>query len=142
MARRGTGPWAAGRVLLENVYSAQFVAKLYKEGRKYNSFPTIITQNIADILENKNGRKILCNSEFAVVLKQKPLDLVEICKIFDISNEEASYITSDISGQGIIVYGNSKVPFRNNVPKDFYIYKLNDTSNNANIALQRWMVQK
>ena len=124
-------------VLLENVYSAQFVAKLYKEGRKYNSFPTIITQNIADILENKNGRKILSNSEFAVVLKQKPLDLVEICKIFDISNEEASYITSDISGQGIIVYGNSKVPFRNNVPKDFYIYKLNDTSNNANIALQR-----
>lgn len=70
-------------------------------------------------------------------MKQKPLDLVEICKIFDISNEEASFITSDISGQGIIVYGNSKVPFRNNVPKDFYIYKLNDTSNNANIAIQR-----
>lgn len=124
-------------VLLENTYSAQVIAKIYKEGRKYNSFPTIITQNISDILENRNGRKILSNSEFAVILKQKSLDLVEICKIFDISDEEANYITSDVSGQGIVVYGSSKVPFRNNVPKDFYIYKLNDTSNNTNVVLQR-----
>lgn len=123
--------------LLRNGYSAQFASKIYQECRKYNGFPTIITQNIEEVMNNKYGRIILGNSEFAVILKQKALELNEIAKLFDISNEEAKYITADIPGQGIVIYGNSKVPFRNSVPEDFYIYQLNDTSNNVNVSLQR-----
>lgn len=32
-------------------------------------------------------------------------------------------------GQGIIVYGDDKVIFRNQVSKDSYIYEINQTSN-------------
>lgn len=123
--------------LLRNKYSAQFIAKMYQECRKHNGFPTVITQNITEVSGNEYGKIILSNSEFAVILKQKPLELAEIAKLFDISSQEAEYITSDIYGQGIVVYGNSKVPFRNRVPEDFYIYKLNDTSSNAKVTLQR-----
>lgn len=117
-------------ILLANPYSAQYVAKFYKVGRKFFMLNTVISQNIADILENEWGRKILSNSEFAIILKQKALDLPHICAIFDISEEEARYISGDTpTGQGIIVYGSDKIPYSNRIPKDYYIYKLNNTDN-------------
>jgi len=116
-------------ILLANKFSSEYIAKIYKTGRKENAIPTIITQNIADVINNEDGRKILSNSEFAMILKQKSLDLPPICKIFDISDEEANYVTDSPSGQGIIVYGEDKVIFRNQVSKDSYIYELNQTSN-------------
>ena len=116
-------------ILLANQYSAEYIARIYKTGRKENAIPTIITQNIADIIKNEQGCKILSNSEFAMLLKQKPLDLPVICKIFDISDEEARYVVDSPAGQGLIVYGEDKVAFRNQVMKDSYIYQMNQTSN-------------
>lgn len=116
-------------VLLANPYSADYIAKIYKTGRKENAIPTVITQNIADVLKSEQGCKILSNSEFAMILKQKPLDLPAICKIFDISDEEAKYVIDSPVGQGIVVYGEDKVAFRNQVSKESYIYQLNQTSN-------------
>lgn len=116
-------------ILLANQYSADYIAKIYKTGRKENAIPTIITQNIADVIKNEQGCKILSNSEFAIILKQKPLDLPAICKIFDISDEEARYVIDSPAGQGVIVYGEDKVAFRNQISKDSYIYQLNQTSN-------------
>ena len=116
-------------ILLANQYSADYIAKIYKTGRKENAIPTVITQNIADVLKSEQGCKILSNSEFAMILKQKPLDLPAICKIFDISDEEAKYVIDSPVGQGLIVYGEDKVAFRNQVSKESYIYELNQTSN-------------
>lgn len=119
-------------ILLENQYSAEYLARMYKIGRKLGLLPTIITQNISDVLKSDEGCKILSNSEFAVILKQKPLDLVAICKIFNISNEEAKYCSSSApAGQGLIIYGDDIVAFRNQVSKDSYIYSLNNTDNMA-----------
>lgn len=117
-------------ILLANPYSAQYIAKFYKVGRKFFCMNTIITQNIADMLENEQGRKILSNSEFAIILKQKALDLPHICNIFNISEEEARYVEGDPpSGQGLLVYGSDKIPFSNRIPKDYAIYKINNTDN-------------
>lgn len=69
-----------------------------------------------------------------MILKQKPLDLPVICKIFDISDEESKYVIDSPAGQGVIVYGEDKVAFRNQISKDSYIYELNQTSN---MQLQR-----
>lgn len=84
-------------ILLANQFSSEYIAKIYKTGRKENAIPTIITQNIEDVIKNEDGRKILSNSEFAMILKQKPLDLPPISKIFDISDEEARYVTDSPS---------------------------------------------
>ena len=64
-----------------------------------------------------------------MILKQKTLDLPAICRIFDISDVEARYVTDSPAGQGIIVYGEDKIIFRNQVSKDSYIFELNQTSN-------------
>lgn len=117
-------------ILLANNYSAQYVAKFYKVGRKFLGMNTIITQNIADMLENEQGRKILSNSEFALILKQKALDLPHIANIFNISEEESRYVEGDSPvGQGVLVFGSDKIPFLNRVPKDYLLYKVNNTDN-------------
>lgn len=130
--RQGKNTWIfidEFHLLLANRYSADYIAKIYKVGRKFNAMNTVITQNIADVLNVEQGRKILSNSEFAVVLKQKPLDLPNIQDIFGISNELATYVQDPPPGQGIIVYGKDKLPFYFPVSKGSFIYRLNNTSN-------------
>lgn len=115
-------------ILLENPYSSNYIARIYKTGRKMGVLPTIITQRISNVLNSEAGCDILANSEFAVILKQKALDLKAICNIFDISPEEASYCSLTAqSGQGLIVYGHDIVPFKNVFSKESYIYELNNT---------------
>lgn len=60
-------------ILLANQYSSDYIARIYKTGRKENAIPSVITQNISDVIKNENGCKILSNSEFAMILKQKLL---------------------------------------------------------------------
>lgn len=115
-------------ILLKNKFSAQYVAELYKTGRKFKAMMTILTQNIADILNNEDGCKMLSNSEFAVLLKQKPLDCPPIYSIFNISEAERKYLAEATGGKGMIVYDKDKFPFVNKVDKNSYIYKLNNTS--------------
>ena len=115
-------------ILLANQFSAEYIAKIYKVGRKYHCLPTIITQNIEDVLHNENGRKILSNSEFGLILKQKPLDLPNIQDIFKISNDEAEYLNDPPAGQGVLHFGEDNVIFKNIVDKESFIYKLNQTS--------------
>ena len=102
---------------------------IYKICRKYNGLPTILTQNIEDVLNNENGRKILANSEFAAIFRQSSLDIEAICSIFDISPKQREYIEDSPAGQGVLVFGDDKAIIENNVPEDYYIYKLNQTSN-------------
>lgn len=45
-------------ILLANKFSSEYIAKIYKTGRKENAIPTIITQNIADVIKNEDGCKI------------------------------------------------------------------------------------
>lgn len=117
-------------ILLANPYSAEYVAKFYKVGRKFLGMNTIITQNIADMLENEQGRKILSNSEFAVILKQKALDLPHICGIFNISEEESRYIEGDAkAGEGLLVFGSDVIPFSNAIPTNYVMYEINNTDN-------------
>lgn len=115
-------------ILLSNYSAAEFVSKIVKIGRQFGAFPNVITQNISEMSENEFGRKILGNVEFAIILKQKEVDRETICNIFNISNEEARYISGDAKqGQGIIVYGNDKIPFFNPINKKTRIFELNNT---------------
>ena len=115
-------------ILLANPYSAQYVANFYKTGRKLNALNTVISQQISHLLRSESGKDILSNSEFALILKQKPLDLPSICNIFNISDEESMYVQGDApTGQGLVVFGSDVIPFTNKVPKDSLIYKVNNT---------------
>lgn len=116
-------------IMLANKYSADYIEKIYRIGRKLFALPTVITQKIEDVLKCEQGRSILSNSEFAAIFKQKQLDLPAISKMFGISEEEQEYIIDPAHGEGLIVYDHDIIPIRLKVPEDYYIYELNQTSN-------------
>ena len=39
-------------ILLANQYSSDYIARIYKTGRKENAIPSVITQNISDVIKN------------------------------------------------------------------------------------------
>lgn len=127
---RGKNTWVfidEFHILLENEFSANYIAVLYKTARKFGGIPTILTQNITDVLSNPYGVKILGNSEFAVLLKQKYADMKLLQEIFKISEQEAEYAQDAPAGQKLVIYGKDIIPCRLEVPKDFHIYDICNT---------------
>lgn len=109
-------------------YSAQFFFELWKRARKWGAIPTGITQNVEDLLLSDTARRMLSNTEFALLLNQSATDRQEIAHIFNLSARQLQYVTNSSAGEGIIVAGKSTVPFRDKFPKDTDIYKVITTN--------------
>ncbi|ELY5747369.1 DUF87 domain-containing protein [Streptococcus iniae] len=107
---------------------ASFFAELWARIRKYGSIPTGITQNIGVILAYEEGRNLLSNSEFMILLKQKPQDIVRLQEVIDIPDALIKYIKRPkAKGTGLIVAGSTIVPFENPIPKETKLYQLTQT---------------
>lgn len=105
-------------LLFANEYSANFLFELYKRARKWGGIPTGITQNVEDLLRSETARSMLSNTEYIMMLSQAPSDRNELAKLLNISDNLLSYVTSSESGHGLIAYGGSIVPFKDNFPKN------------------------
>lgn len=114
-------------LLFKYKYTSEFVYKLWKRIRKYGGCATGITQNIEEILDNKDARLMLANSELIIMLNQSASDRERLAVLLKISEMEMKYITNVSSGEGLIRVRNSLIPFRNRFPKDSELYKLMTT---------------
>lgn len=115
-------------LLLHQPSAAQFLQMVWKRARKWMGSPTGITQNVSDLLNSDEGYTILQTSDFALLLKQSPMDRAKLAAIFNISEEQQEYInTNASSGTGLLVVNGTKVPFENIVPNTSEIYKLLST---------------
>lgn len=110
-------------LLFKNTTSANFLRELYKRARKYGGFPTGITQNVSDLLENDIARTMISNCEFIEMLNQAPLDRANLAELLNISSTQLSHITNSPPGQGLIYTGSSIIPFENKFPQDTKLYK-------------------
>lgn len=114
-------------LLFKYQYTSEFVYKLWKRIRKYGGCATGITQNIEEILDNKDARLMLSNSELIIMLNQSASDRERLADLLNISEMEMKYITNVSSGEGLIRVRNSLIPFRNRFPKDTELYALMTT---------------
>lgn len=105
-------------------YSGQFFFELWKRARKWGAIPTGITQNVEDLLLSDTARRILSNTEFAIMLNNAASDRQELAHIFGLSERQLKYITNSSAGQGLIVAGKNTVPFVDKFPTDTSIYKV------------------
>lgn len=105
-------------------YSAQFFFELWKRARKWGAIPTGITQNVEDLLLSDTARRILSNTEFAIMVNNAAFDRQELAHIFGLSDRQLKYITNSSEGQGLIVAGKNTVPFIDKFPSDTSIYKV------------------
>lgn len=105
-------------------YTSNFFCELWKRARKWGAIPTGITQNVDDLLMSDNARRILSNTEFAILLNNSASDRQELAHLFNLSRQQEGYITNSSEGQGLIIAGKCIVPFEDKFPRDTSIYKV------------------
>lgn len=104
---------------------AIFFTELYSRVRKYGAIATAITQNIETLMNKEEGRKLVSNSEFMILLKHKKTDLEALSKAITLTATLTRYIEKPKSkGTGLIVAGATVVPFENPIPKHTRLFQL------------------
>lgn len=106
---------------------AAWSAEIWKRFRKWGGCPCGITQNPKSLLASKQIENILDNSDFLYLLNMKAGDRRIICDRLDISPEQEKYFDNVPPGEGVIVYGDVILPFKDDFPKDNPLYQLMTT---------------
>lgn len=114
-------------LLMKKQSSATYVSKIWKRARKWNGIPTAMTQNVEDMLKSEEARTIINNSSFVMLLRQAPMNKVQLCNLLNISSEEEKYISTIKPGMGLICIGDNIIPMDDNFPKDTRLYKIMTT---------------
>ena len=86
--------------------------------------PTGITQNVKDLLSSPEIQNIFENSDFVLMLNQAPGDRQILAKQLGISPHQLSYVTQSAAGEGLLLHGNTIIPFIDRFPKDTELYRL------------------
>ena len=101
--------------------------EIWKRFRKWGGIPTGITQNIKDLLSSPEIENIFENSDFVYLLNQASGDRQILSKALNISPSQQNYVTNSNAGEGLIFYGSTIVPFKDNFPKDTMLYRIMTT---------------
>ncbi len=110
-------------LMLKDEQTASYFIEFWKRFRKWGGVPSGLTQNVTDLLKSEKIGEIFKNSEFIYMLPQSKKDRDILIDSLGISEEEAKYITESSSGEGLIRYGKTIVPFKDQFPKG-EIYKV------------------
>ncbi|OZG59326.1 transfer complex protein [Bifidobacterium tissieri] len=111
-----------------NGYASSQFLDIYKRARKYGLGVTGITQNIEELLMDDGARLMLSNSDFLMLLTQNASDADELCSLLKLSDEQRSYFTNVMPGQGLMKIGPAYVPFDGRIRDDSLLYGLYTTS--------------
>ena len=114
-------------LLLKEEQTAAYSVEIWKRFRKWGGIPTGITQNVKDLLASRAIENIFENSDFVYLLNQASGDRQILSKALNISPSQQNYITNSNAGEGLIFYGSTIVPFKDNFPKDTQLYRIMTT---------------
>lgn len=108
--------------------NAAWFFKLWSRIRKYGAITTGITQNVGTLLEKSAGQKMISNSEFLILLRQKLVDVQYLKKVIKLPPALLKYIGEKVpKGTGLIYAGGDIVPFENHIPKHTKLFELMNT---------------
>lgn len=111
-------------LLLKDELTASYCVTIWKMLRKKYCLPSALTQNVKDLLASREVENILENSDFMVLLSQAQGDRQILAKQLGISEHQLSYVTHSNSGEGLLFFGNTTIPFVDRFPKNTEIYRL------------------
>jgi type IV secretory pathway VirB4 component len=111
-------------ILLQDELTASYFVAIWKMLRKKGCVPSALTQNVKDLLMSRAVENILENSDFMVLLSQAQGDRVILAKQLGISEHQLSYVTHSNSGEGLLFFSNTTIPFVDRFPQNTEIYRL------------------
>jgi len=111
-------------ILLQDALSAGYFVRVWKMLRKKGCVPSALTQNVKDLLASREVENILENSDFMILLAQAQGDRKILAVQLGISEHQLSYIAHSNSGEGLLFYGNTTIPFIDRFPQNTEIYRL------------------
>lgn len=114
-------------LLTQSETCARHLMFIYKQARKFGGVPTGITQNVEDMLTNRESRAIINNCHLIQMLNQSDADRKEIGSILHISDAQLDFIKNAQSGHGLIWYGGALLPFGNDFPAENQMFGLLST---------------
>ncbi len=104
-------------ILLQDALSASYFVRVWKMLRKKGCVPSALTQNVKDLLASREIENILENSDFMILLSQAQGDRAILAKQLGISEHQLSYIAHSNSGEGLLFFGNTTIPFVDRFPR-------------------------
>lgn len=110
--------------------SATTIQAYFKRVRKYNGIMTGITQDVADLLNTRQGTAMFNNTGFFIFLNQSAKGREYLQKLFDISDALIDNIKDKPSGVGLIYNGSCLIPFNYRLSTDTNLYKIMSTNPN------------
>ena len=120
-------------LLLKEEQTAAYTVEIWKRFRKWGGIPTGITQNVKDLLVSREIENIFENSDFIYLLNQASGDRQILAKQLNISKDQISFVENSNEGEGLLIYGNTIIPFRDKFPKDTLLYRMMTTKPNERI---------
>lgn len=98
-------------VLLAEPQTAAYSVEIFRRFRKWGAIPSGITQNVKSLLESSEIESIFGNCDFLYMLSQAAGDQKVLASHLGISPHQLSYVTHSGSGEGLLFYGDTTIPF-------------------------------
>ena len=114
-------------LLLKEEQTAAYSVEIWKRFRKWGGIPTGATQNVKDLLFSPEIENILENSDFICLLNQASGDRKILAERLNISPQQLRYVDNSEPGEGLLIYENVILPFKNPIPKNTQLYQIMTT---------------
>jgi type IV secretory pathway VirB4 component len=91
---------------------ARFLFRMSKAARKRLAGLCVITQDAADVLSTDLGLAVVSNAATQVLMRQSTQAIDAVAEAFGLTAGEARMLLSAPRGEGLLVAGRSRIPFR------------------------------
>jgi len=89
--------------LLSRSEDASYIFEIVKTCRKFNMGLLMINQEVEGLFESSAGKSVLANSAYTLLMKQKPVVINDICRTFNLSNNEKQHLLTCSVGEGLLI---------------------------------------
>ena len=110
-------------LLLKEPQTATYSKEIWKRFRKWGGIPVGITQNVSDLLSSSEIQSIFYNSDCYILLGQASGDADILKEALKLSGEQYKCILTRNKGEGLLIFGGTKLPFVNRIDENTELYR-------------------
>ncbi|KXK59552.1 conjugal transfer protein TraC [Micromonospora rosaria] len=99
-------------LLMRDGEGSRFLFRMAKAARKRSAGLCVITQDAADVLSTDLGLAVVSNAATQVLMRQSTQSIDAVREAFNLTAGESRLLLSAPRGEGLLVAGRSRIPFR------------------------------